>query len=49
MPKWIEGATDPSARTLSIYKEVEGNNLSNNQDNAFPTNSSISNYGAMSL
>jgi asparagine synthase (glutamine-hydrolysing) len=23
MPKWIEGATDPSARTLSIYKEVE--------------------------
>lgn len=25
LPKWIEGASDPSARTLSIYKDVETN------------------------
>ena len=25
LPKWIENATDPSARTLSVYKEVESN------------------------
>ena len=43
LPKWIEGATDPSARTLSIYKEVE-NNIS-----SIPVNSSKSNYGAMSI
>src|SRR3990167_1081524 len=28
MPKWIEGVSDPSARTLNIYKDVE-NNISN--------------------
>jgi asparagine synthase (glutamine-hydrolysing) len=43
MPKWIEGATDPSARTLQIYKEVE-KDVAN-----IPTNSSKSNYGAMSI
>src|SRR3990167_6662718 len=25
MPKWIEGVSDPSARTLNIYKDVENN------------------------
>lgn len=43
MPKWIEGATDPSARTLSIYKEVEKTHTNSH------TNSSLSNYGAMSI
>lgn len=43
MPKWIEGATDPSARTLSIYKDVE------NQQNQIPINSSKSNYGCASV
>lgn len=43
MPKWIEGASDPSARTLQIYKEVE-NSVQN-----IPTNSSKSNYGAVSI
>jgi hypothetical protein len=22
MPRWVEGATDPSARTLTVYKET---------------------------
>ena len=43
MPKWIEGATDPSARTLQIYKDVE------KQVSNLPTNTSKSNYGAMSI
>ena len=30
LPKWIENATDPSARTLSIYKEVEISTKTNN-------------------
>ena len=29
MPKWIEGATDPSARTLSIYKSNENSETKN--------------------
>jgi len=29
MPKWLENVNDPSARTLSIYKELEDNNSSN--------------------
>jgi asparagine synthase (glutamine-hydrolysing) len=42
MPKWIEGATDPSARTLSVYKDVEKN---------ISTNSNLrpSNYNQISL
>jgi asparagine synthase (glutamine-hydrolysing) len=43
MPKWIDGATDPSARTLQIYKDVE------KQVSQIPTNTSKSNYGAMSI
>lgn len=43
MPKWIDGATDPSARTLQIYKDVE------KQVEQIPTNTSKSNYGAMSI
>jgi asparagine synthase (glutamine-hydrolysing) len=43
MPKWIEGVTDPSARTLDIYKDVE-KNIAN-----IPSNSSKSNYGAVSI
>lgn len=43
MPKWIDGASDPSARTLKIYKDIE-KNISN-----IPTNSSKSNYGAVSV
>ena len=43
MPKWIEGVTDPSARTLSIYKDVE------NQLGQIPTNSSKSNYGCATV
>lgn len=35
LPKWIENATDPSARTLSIYNEVENNE--NNIKNNFQT------------
>jgi asparagine synthase (glutamine-hydrolysing) len=43
MPKWIEGATDPSARTLDIYKEVENNIDQMKIDN------SKANYGSISL
>ena len=42
MPKWIEGATDPSARTLSVYKDVEKNISTNN-------NLRPSNYNSVSL
>jgi len=43
MPQWIVGATDPSARTLSIYKEVENGNGEMKIDN------SKANYGSVSL
>ncbi len=43
MPQWIEGATDPSARTLDIYKEVEGGTDGMKIDN------SKANYGSVSL
>jgi len=45
MPKWIEGVTDPSARTLSIYKEVENElcDMSERVDN------SKANYGSISM
>lgn len=42
MPKWIEGVTDPSARTLSVYKEVEKNISTTN-------NLRPSNYNSVSL
>ena len=44
LPKWIDGATDPSARTLSIYKDVE-----NSIHNHIPSSSSKSNYGSTSV
>jgi len=40
LPKWIENATDPSARTLSIYNELKATNSN------ISVNSSISNYGS---
>ena len=43
MPKWIENANDPSARTLSIYKEID------NEFKNIELNSSIANYGSLSL
>lgn len=43
MPKWIEGATDPSARTLSIYKEVE------NGVNESIIDNSKANYGSVKI
>lgn len=45
MPKWIEGATDPSARTLSIYKDVENgkDSMSGMIDN------SKANYGSVKM
>lgn len=43
MPKWIEGVTDPSARTLSIYKDVDVN-----VDNCLNIDSKA-NYGSVSL
>lgn len=43
MPQWIEGATDPSARTLSIYKEVE------NCLDGMKIDNSKANYGSVSL
>jgi asparagine synthase (glutamine-hydrolysing) len=43
MPKWIEEATDPSARTLSIYKEVE------NGMGGIAVDNSKANYGSVSL
>lgn len=47
MPKWIEGATDPSARTLSIYKDIE-----KNMENGVKTmqmDNSKANYGTISM
>jgi len=43
MPKWIDGATDPSARTLSIYKDVENGTVGMKIDN------SKANYGSISM
>ena len=43
MPKWIEGATDPSARSLQIYKDIE-----NNIDEKNIVNSKA-NYGSIIL
>ena len=43
MPKWIEGATDPSARTLSIYKEVD------NGLNGMTVDNSKANYGSVKM
>lgn len=43
MPKWIDGATDPSARTLSIYKDVENGMEGMKIDN------SKANYGSISM
>ena len=43
MPKWIEGATDPSARTLQIYKDVENGVRDIKIDN------SKANYGSFSM
>lgn len=43
MPKWIEGATDPSARTLSIYKDVE------NGIEGMKIDNSKANYGSISM
>jgi asparagine synthase (glutamine-hydrolysing) len=43
MPKWIDNATDPSARTLQIYKDVENGISEMTIDN------SKANYGSISL
>jgi asparagine synthase (glutamine-hydrolysing) len=43
MPKWIEGATDPSARTLQIYKDVENGRVGKQ------VNNSTDNYVAISM
>jgi len=43
MPKWIEGATDPSARTLAIYKDVE------NGTGCMKIDNSKANYGSISM
>lgn len=43
MPKWIEGVTDPSARTLEIYKDNK-----NNMDEINIQNSKA-NYGSISM
>ncbi len=40
MPKWIENATDPSARTLSIYKETDSKKHLTNY---------LGNYGSVSV
>ncbi len=40
MPKWIDGVTDPSARTLTIYKEIDNNALESIDD-------SKANYGSI--
>lgn len=42
MPKWIDNATDPSARTLSIYKDVENNSKKHLTNN-------LGNYGSVSV
>ena len=41
MPKWIDGVSDPSARTLSVYKDVENGVGTNNVR--------TSNYNAVSV
>lgn len=43
MPKWIEGVSDPSARTLSIYKEVE------NGMSGIVVDNSKANYGSVKM
>ena len=43
MPKWIEGAIDPSARTLEIYKQVE------NGVGGMKIDNSKANYGSISM
>jgi asparagine synthase (glutamine-hydrolysing) len=43
MPQWIEGVTDPSARTLDIYKQVD------NGINKMNITNSNANYGSISL
>lgn len=43
MPKWIDGVTDPSARTLQIYKDIDNNIGELKIDN------SKANYGSISL
>jgi asparagine synthase (glutamine-hydrolysing) len=43
MPKWIEGATDPSARTLQLYKDVE------NDVDDMTIDNSKANYGSISM
>lgn len=43
MPKWIEGATDPSARTLEIYKDVE------NATEGMKIDNTKANYGSVSI
>ena len=43
MPKWIDGVTDPSARTLSIYKDVE------NGMNGLTVDNSKANYGSIKM
>lgn len=43
MPKWIEGTTDPSARTLKIYKDIE------TTKNDSSINNSKANYGSISM
>jgi len=37
MPKWLENVNDPSARTLSIYKELEDydNNIVKNSTTVY--------------
>lgn len=46
MPKWIEGVSDPSARTLSVYKEVE-NNIKHNSEQNIDT--CLNNYNSVTL
>lgn len=43
MPKWIDGATDPSARTLSIYNDIE------NGVGGMKIDNSKANYGSISM
>ena len=47
MPKWINNVSDPSARTLEIYKD--DNNLNNNKKNTKQFNIINTNYGTISL
>jgi asparagine synthase (glutamine-hydrolysing) len=43
MPKWIEGVTDPSARTLSIYKNID------NKIEEIKIDNSKANFGSISM